>query len=471
METNEGLSIDILRIGNDMYESAPRIFFRVASAKLLRPLSHYTHCSVYYRACCVIHVCVSTEFSRFYMLTGCLRHTSIFNGDYDHYLWPVVAVWGVDRFMRLVRLVSCNLQVHMKIGGLSATKSVARYDKSTDLIRLDVFPASLRALPKPGQFYYLYQPMKWTGYENHPFTVASWSTPRTAVDSLYASDPNPREALESQPAFTGIQNGSKTGNKKIQVDCKLTFWIRPLNGWTRRLRSDCMAYSNRMVDTTLLLEGPYGIHNELNRYDNVILIAGGTGIAAVLPHIEEYLRRTPTTETANDFRPMLPSSSPYTADSNQLKKLGNRSFTRTKSIMLVWTVRQEGYIHDLAATELQPALNRGDIEIHFHVTNHKSPFDFSSLSQVRADETTRLLSPSSSLSESAIPPRRIKIQTGRPSINKIVNDSLASTPGSASTAVLVCGPAEMADETRATVHDALKRGCSRLDYFEESFGW
>lgn len=39
------------------------------------------------------------------------------------------------------------------------------------------------------------------------------------------------------------------------------------------------------------------------------------------------------------------------------------------------------------------------------------------------------------------------------------------------TAVLVCGPAEMADEARMAVHAVLKQGYRDVEYFEESFGW
>ena len=340
------------------------------------------------------------------------------------------------------------------------TRSVAYYDKATDLIRLDVSLGSLRGLPKPGHFYYLYQPMKLRFYESHPFTVASWSIPGMQEDVAQMG--------ESTVPNNNTHSVSKTGDKEFHAGCRLTFWIRPFNGWTRRLRSDCMASWNHTIDTNILLEGPYGIHHELNRYENVILVAGGTGIAAVLPHIEEYVRRTSPTFSTEDISDSTSSSSHSFIDSDHRKK--KRPATNTKFITLVWTVRQEGFIHSLAAAELRPALNHGGIDFHFHTTGHRSFFSLSSTSKTQPNETTRLLTPSPSSEPASLVPSEIKVHRNRPDLDKVVNNSLHSARHNDATAVLVCGPAEMADETRAIVHEALKQG-HRLEYFEESFGW
>lgn len=91
---------------------------------------------------------------------------------YNPYLWPVVAIWSLDRFLRLVRLVYCN--VHVRHNTLS-TPSTITYDEDSNLIRLDVLAPSPKIKPAPGQFYYLYQPMTWRGWENHPFSLGAWS--------------------------------------------------------------------------------------------------------------------------------------------------------------------------------------------------------------------------------------------------------------------------------------------------------
>lgn len=348
-----------------------------------------------------------------------------------------------------------------------STKSVAYYDNATDLIRIDVSLGSLRALPKPGQFYYLYQPMNLRFYESHPFTVGSWSTPGMQEDGLDVAQMG--ESNMKTVPNNNTHSVSKAGDKEFHAGGRITFWIRPFNGWTRRLRSDCMASWDHTIDTNILLEGPYGTHHELNRYENVILVAGGTGIAAVLPHIEEYVRRTsPTFSTDIDISDSTISSSSYSfINSDHRKK--RRPATNTKFITLVWTVRQEGFIHSLAAAELQPALNHGGIDFHFHTTG-RSLFSLTSTSQTQPNETTRLLTPSPSSEPSSLVPGEIKVHRSRPDLDKVINNSLHSARQNDATAVLVCGPAEMADETRAIVHEALKQG-HRLDYFEESFGW
>lgn len=64
-------------------------------------------------------------------------HTEIFEGAYDPYLWPLVAIWVFDRFIRLVRLVYCNIYVRLS-KNLLTTKTTAVYDKDAEVIRLEV---------------------------------------------------------------------------------------------------------------------------------------------------------------------------------------------------------------------------------------------------------------------------------------------------------------------------------------------
>ena len=67
--------------------------------------------------------------------------------------------------------------------------------------------------------------------------------------------------------------------------------------------------------------------------------------------------------------------------------------------------------------------------------------------------------------------RDILITRGRPAIGEIIERSAAAARAEGrSLAVIVCGPAGMADATRAATARAMKMG-GEVEYFEESFGW
>ncbi|KAK2787958.1 hypothetical protein FQN52_006963 [Onygenales sp. PD_12] len=414
----------------------------------------------YYETFLLIHIAFSII-----VIFSLFIHTSIFKGvyaQYDRYLWPVVIIWSLDRFLRLVRLISCNFHVRFNKNLIAYTQSAVSYSKASDIIRLEITPGSRDLQLKPGQHYYIYQPLRLLGYESHPFTVGSWST---VTSEEYTTD----------------SSGTN----------KLVFWIRPFDGWTKQLRSDCLKAPKQTLTTSFLIEGPYGLPIELHTFENVILIAGGTGIAAALPHIEEQIRRTaPLSENALEDSnvPLLSSSSSFssatlmppstspTATSTITKTLDPPNPTKTNNLTLLWAARQEAFIHELAQRELGSALGREDISAHFYcTTQHRRGRD--------VNEHTALLSSSSSFE-----PRGgyeyydnrtfpVNIQHGRPDIKHLIRTAVheignyRKCPGVGRTAILVCGPAEMADEARVAVHMVLKEGYQGVEYFEESFGW
>ena len=116
----------------------------------------------------------------------------------------MVAIWGFDRAVRYARMVYCNLHVKFGKGFISTTSSTVTYSAESDLIRVEMYPASQTLKPGPGQHYYLYQPVTLRGWENHPFTMGCYENATSKEESS-----------------------------------KLIFYIRPYDGWTRRLRDQC----------------------------------------------------------------------------------------------------------------------------------------------------------------------------------------------------------------------------------------
>jgi len=206
----------------------------------------------------------------------------------------------------------------------------------------------------------------------------------------------------------------------------LTFWIRPYDGWTRRLRAECLQSIKGIAKPTILLEGPYGHHCSLSSFDSVLLIAGGTGIASAISYILEHMALSETGKT------------------------------ETTNLHLLWTARQASFIQEVFAQELRAVAQRDDFSADLFFTRHAERSKQGE-EQSRGDD-----------SELSMP----ELQHGRPDIAAAIAKA-ARRAGMTGTkmAVLVCGPPAMADEARLAVHRSLKRGCHSVEYFEESFGW
>ena len=375
------------------------------------------------------------------LTNACGSHTIIFE-DYEYWiwLWPAVGFWAADRLLRVVRLVYYNLHVRTNVGkSIQYTRSSATYDEASDVIRLEVIPGSSRLQPTPGQYYYLYQPFRLTGWENHPFTLGAWSyetwppTSQTPTPLLAKGDDT--VDVTQVPLLSDSSSGSRTPPEdapsldKSQI-LRLVFWIRPFDGWTRHLRQQCIKSHGRTLDTTILLEGPYGEQFPLWEYESILLIAGGTGIAAAVPYIQDHLARCATDEV--------------------------ESPTRIRNIHLVWTSRQEAFVREVATRELSSALARDDFRASFYVT--------SATAAGGLDECSTLCEELSG--------KAIEVGHGRPDLQALVlGHAHEAQLSDCSAAVLMCGPPAMADEVRTAVYQTMRQGYQGVRYIEESFSW
>ncbi|KAJ5657211.1 uncharacterized protein N7484_000860 [Penicillium longicatenatum] len=378
----------------------------------------------------IIHIVLSG-----FTLVGCFYHTTIFEGhEYWQYLWPSVGIWAFDRFLRMVRLCYCNMHVGITGGNLIRTSSSQMtYDEETDVVRLEVSLATPLIHPTPGDYFFLYQPFRWTGWESHPFTVGAWSS---HLRSMSSSSKMLRKSSESlsvsqMPLLPSGSQGREdlmpteepsTGSNIPRL--KAIFWIRPYDGWTRHLRQQCLRAKSQPVNTTILLEGPYGHHFSLWKYESVLIIVGGTGIASAVPYLQDHLRRS-----GHDWEE------------------GSEEKTRIRDIELIWTAKQVPFLKDVASRELKPLLLREDFQASFYTTG------------------------SSTISSEDVTDLGYEITPGRPHLQSLImSRACDASSAEISLAVLACGPVGMADEARAAAHLAMRQGY-RIKYVEESFAW
>ncbi|CAI7630693.1 unnamed protein product [Penicillium glandicola] len=372
-------------------------------------------------------------------LVGCFYHTTVFEGnEYWKYLWPSVALWVIDRFLRIIRLCYCNL--HVSISNRRLVKvSVSRmvYDEAADVVRLEVTPGMPSLQPSPGQYYFLYQPFRLTGWESHPFTIGAWSYEAEDRRSLVPiSDGKPIKSLDVShvPLLAGSASdqdyqGNSESASSVQEELlklKLTFWVRPYDGWTKKLRQQCPSSPGKTSETTILLEGPYGETFPLWRYESVLIIVGGTGIASAVPYIQDHLRRS-----VEDWDV-----------SHRNEK------TRVRDMELIWTTKQAAFIQDVSRRELKQALEREDFSASFYATRD---------SIVSPGDPTNF---------------ELDIQSGRPHLQSLImSRACDACSAGTSLAILVCGPPRMADEARAATHLAMRQGHRSIKFVEESFSW
>ncbi|KAM5346761.1 hypothetical protein ACJ41O_009766 [Fusarium nematophilum] len=168
------------------------------------------------------------------------------------YLWTTVAIWVFCYFLRLFKLNWTRpWRMSFMVGDEAAITLMAE-----NAIKITV-PTQMRW--KPGQYVYLRMP-GISVFENHPFTIAS-----------LCSDDFPSEYGEQYR------------------DCALVF--RPYGGFTRKVL-DTAIEKGPFHTYRAFLDGPYGgMRRDLAAFDTCILIAGGSGITALMSQLLDLIKR------------------------------------------------------------------------------------------------------------------------------------------------------------------------------------
>lgn len=345
--------------------------------------------------------------------------------------------------LRIVRVVYCNLHVRLRKKALHRSAAAISYDQDANIVRIQI---NTHVKPKPGQHYYLYQPFRFTGWENHPFTLAYWSQSTEETAQIQGGSPTTNNATNLPPKIHAV-----AGDEYI-----LSFWIRPYDGWTRRLRDMCLksrstSKPSAISRETLLLEGPYGMAEPLWAFDEVLLIAGGSGIAAMIPYILDHVSRAVAGQT------------------------------RIRGLTLVWSDRKQAYLRRIAEQELASALTRDDVRCIFYCTDSAkistdslplpSPDEISMENACKETKECGVLNDKETTDDIHEADSLI-FRTGRPDIPELIESAAASAIESGSRlAVMACGPGELADAAREATHRAMRLQSNSVEYFEEAFGW
>ncbi|KAI6749345.1 hypothetical protein HG530_015184 [Fusarium avenaceum] len=283
------------------------------------------------------------------------------------------------------------------------TSALVTYNEDAHMVRVIVpLCPSMYEIP-PGTFYYLMVLNKWNFWETHPFTVASVSgTRQHAVKKL----------AEELPLLGNIQvSPEEEASDSKKNHREMTFLIRPYDSFTSRLRKYAEAEHPKPAILRVAIEGPYGKTLPLQRFDKVLFIVGGSGIAVPLSYLQRLLK----------------------------------SNSHPGSIEIHWAVRQIPLAVDVLNHEMRDMLSDERLKIVIYTT---------SVDGRRSDDEN-------SCDWAEWRSERLNVED--------TIDRCSATESEGSLAVVTSGPGKMADESRCAVAARTLHSRPRVEYFEESF--
>lgn len=186
-------------------------------------------------------------------LDGYAKHRATIKG--------VIAIWAIERGIRLVRLLYRNVGK----GGTYAEITALPGEAVRVKMRL-ARPWTFRS----GQHAYVYIP-KIGWWSSHPFSVA-WS------------DEEDEELMSEQDSLPKMKQDILE-----RKHSNIYFVIRRRTGFTEKLWRKAATSPGGVLRTKAFAEGPYN-EQRLHSYGTVLLFAAGIGITHQVPHVRELVR-------------------------------------------------------------------------------------------------------------------------------------------------------------------------------------
>jgi hypothetical protein len=166
-------------------------------------------------------------------IMGCWYHFKLDELEAIKWLYPVIVLWGADRFLRLGRIVYHNI-------GRGGTKTLVEALPG-NCVRVTVTMARPWTF-RPGQHAYLYMPTI-SFWQSHPFSLA-WS--------------------EEAEDLTGEKLAMNRQDVLSMRKTSMSFVIRARTGMTNTLYQRAAASPEGRLITTCFVEGPYGGEHRLH---------------------------------------------------------------------------------------------------------------------------------------------------------------------------------------------------------------
>lgn len=370
-------------------------------------------------------------------LLGGYYHTSY--TQHSFWIWPSFVFWGLDRFIRAVRLVVFN---HSYFGFKSGSGTM---DATTELLSENVVRLRLHRPPhfhwSAGQSAYLIMPSVSTlPFEAHPFTIASFDSSllstATTDDQSTSDENNEIQVLGSSAPFWK----------------ELVFLVNVREGFTKNLKEVAV----RKGKVKVFVDGPYGPSPDLGSYDTSILVAGGSGVSHSLPVFLDVIERV------------------------------RKGKSSCKRVVFIWSIRGTEYVRWIEETlikavQLAPPSLTVSIRIFItgppSTTQSLSREDNPSVSSSteKKGTTEHIVTKRVSFSSSLLSLRGVKMEFGRPDLDALLKEEVSIASGRMS--VSVCGSHGIARTVRKALRFPVSGPCSILSggpsvtLHVESFGY
>jgi hypothetical protein len=390
-------------------------------------------------------------------------HTTPFVG-FNAYLWVPIGIWALDRALRGARIVLLN--VNFALGTKTPKKTTATYDEKSNVITLEMKMSSRLLKSRPGDYFFLYEPLSIRGYENHPMTAASYQQLldgrgknddelyRTRSVSISSCVEDEEDATNSSPLLGATTPKDTTrAFSTMQYESRATFLIRPYDGWTRRLRDKCKASRNGRYHPWILAEGPYGHELPLHAYDTTLFIVGGTGISVPIPYLQQLANdghgRKKTCDEEEGF-----------AEGDPLTGLAQAP---TRHMRLIWTAREPRFLRQVYTGYLEDSIASGHLQADLHC---------SSWAAGRQEAVVPPVGGSEYLAAEDDGSKDVQITGGRPDLDAMLGETVRNLAAQR-LAVVVCGPTALTRSVKSAIRAAEKaqRSDVRIELFEEAFTW
>lgn len=193
-----------------------------------------------------VHIIVALVFLAFMFIHCQMELTSW------RYLWGAAALYGLSTFLRIIRSLNNSPTFSVCHAQLEALRSGAT------LIRIRT-----TAIWSPGQHVFLRFPTI-RSLSNHPFTVISLPSPNGTM-------PNTMVLMARRKSGLTARLHQKALDGPIGAD-------RICEEESLGLRDG----RHKMVTLPVIVDGPYGVSASVGDFDEVLMIAGGSGITFVV---------------------------------------------------------------------------------------------------------------------------------------------------------------------------------------------
>jgi NAD(P)H-flavin reductase len=254
----------------------------------------------------------------------------------------------------------------------------------------------------------VYQPRPGTYYYLMVLNdVRCWESHPFTLASVSHAQALAKDFEEDTPLLESNSSGVQCSPPDPEHTGYVSFLIRPYDSFTARLRHLAGSATLRV-----LVEGPYGSTWPLHRFDNVLFVVGGSGIVVALSYLRSLL-----------------------SDS-----------AKATFVQIHWAVRETQLVEDVIKKDIGDLLFSERLTVQVYTTSM----------------VDQLENPDHAPS--------VRFHRRRLDVHALVGEATERAKGG-NLAVVACGPARMADDTRQAAVSATGKTSCDVQYFEEDFQW